>query len=106
MRLTQTATEVSINVAPSRDNRHCTYCTMEVSEDDFILDHPVPGIKGGTNIKTDLVTSCAASNQRKQDVDPIEVLLQNYRCKLIDQKEYLRFKDRIKPQLLDNDRNG
>lgn len=79
---------------------------MEVSEDDFILDHPVPVIKGGTNIKTDLVTSCAASNQRKQDVDPIEFLLQNYGSKLIDQKGYLRLKDRIEAQLLDNDRNG
>ena len=105
MRLTQTATEVPISAPPPRDNRRFTYCTIEVSEDDFVLDHLVPVIKGGRNRKTDLVTFCAASKQRKQDVDPIEFLLQNYRSKLLDQEENLRLKERIEAQWLDNDRN-
>jgi len=87
----------------TRDNRRCTYCTIDVSEDDFVLDHLVPVIKGGTNKKTNLVTSCAACNQRKKDGDPVEFLLQNYRNKLIDQQEYLRLKERIEAQLLEND---
>ncbi len=90
----------------ARDARRCAYCTIEVSEDDFVLDHLTPVIKGGTNRKTNLVTSCASCNRRKQDGDPVEFLLQNYRNKLIDQQEYLRLKERIDIQLADINENG
>lgn len=90
----------------NRDNRRCSYCTIDVSEEDFVLDHLVPIIKGGTNRKTNLVTSCTSCNQRKQDIDPVEFLLQNYRAKLIDQQEFLRLKEVIEAQLIDNNRNG
>jgi 5-methylcytosine-specific restriction endonuclease McrA len=83
----------------ARDNRRCAYCTIDVSEDDFVLDHLVPVSKGGTNRKTNLVTCCASCNQRKQDGDPVEFLLENYRAKLLTQPEYLKLKAHIEAQL-------
>ena len=90
----------------ARDNRRCTYCTIKVSEDDFVLDHLVPVSKGGTNRKTNLVTACASCNQRKGKEEPVDFLLQNYRSKLISQQEYLSFKERIETLLSECDAEG
>lgn len=90
----------------ARDNRSCTYCTIKVSEDDFVLDHLLPVSKGGTNRKTNLVTACASCNQRKGPVEPVDFLLQNYRSKLISQQEYLSLKDRIDVLLSECDAEG
>lgn len=72
-----------------RDERRCTYCLLEISEDSFVLDHLVPVSKGETNRKHNLVVSCESCNQRKQDQDPIDFLQSNYRDKLIRQDEFL-----------------
>jgi hypothetical protein len=78
-----------------RDNRKCVYCLIDVSDDSFFLDHITPVSKGGTNKKFNLVTSCYACNQRKQDEDAIQFLLSNYRNYLINQSEYLKQKEYI-----------
>lgn len=90
----------------SRDNQPCMYCTIKLTEDEFVLDHLIPIVKGGTNRKNNLVTSCDSCNQRKQENDPIEFLLRNYRNKLINQKEYMDLKQRIEEQLEKNIENG
>jgi len=76
-----------------RDKGKCVYCLIELSEDLFVLDHLIPLSKGGTNKKFNLVTSCEKCNQRKNNQEPIEFLLENYRSKLISQEEYLKQKD-------------
>jgi hypothetical protein len=78
-----------------RDKMKCIYCLVEVSEDSFVLDHIIPVSKGGTNRKSNLVTSCEGCNQRKQDEDAVQFLLANYRNKLINQSEYLAQKEYI-----------
>lgn len=78
-----------------RDHRKCVYCLVEVSEESYHLDHIIPVSKGGTNIKFNLVTSCEACNQRKQDEEVINFLQSNYRNQLIDQSEYLKQKEYI-----------
>lgn len=82
-------------VVLERDKRKCVYCLIEISEDTFVIDHLIPVSKGGTNRKFNLVASCEACNQRKQDQDPILFLKENYRNHLINQNEYLKQKDYI-----------
>lgn len=78
-----------------RDKRRCIYCLITVSEDSYVLDHITPVSKGGTNRKSNLVTSCEGCNQRKQDQDAIQFLLLNYRNQLISQNEYMEQKEYI-----------
>jgi len=82
-----------------RDNRKCVYCRIELDENSFMLDHIIPVSKGGTNKKFNLVTSCEKCNQRKQNQEPMQFLLVNYRNQLISQEEYLTQKEYIEKLL-------
>jgi len=82
-----------------RDNGHCVYCLIEITENSFMIDHLIPRSKGGTNIKNNLVASCAPCNERKADADAIEFLLSNYRSSLITQEEFLKQKTYIEALL-------
>lgn len=83
-----------------RDGRICAYCRLELSEDSFVLDHLIPIAKGGTSRRFNLVTSCQPCNERKQDQDPIQFLLSNYRSQLLSQQEFMGQKSYIE-ELLD-----
>ena len=78
-----------------RDNGHCVYCLIQIDENSFVVDHIIPMSKGGTNIKNNLVTSCASCNERKTDLDAVEFLLSNYRASLITQDEFIKQKSYI-----------
>jgi hypothetical protein len=78
-----------------RDNRKCVYCLLDLSEDSYVLDHLVPISKGGTNRRFNLVSACGGCNQRKQDQEPFQFLLLNYRNHLINQDEYIKQKEYI-----------
>jgi len=79
----------------SRDKNKCIYCLIDISEDNYCLDHLIPIVKGGSNKKHNLVSSCENCNQRKQDTDVFQFLLENYRSHLISQPEYLNQKNYI-----------
>ena len=78
-----------------RDKRKCIYCLIDVTEDSYFLDHLIPVTKGGTNRKFNLATSCEGCNQRKQDEDAVQFLLENYRGHFINQNEYLSQREYI-----------
>lgn len=82
-----------------RDNRACVYCTTELSEEAYVLDHLLPISKGGSNRKHNLVASCETCNSRKSSQEPIEFLRENYRQKLISQAEFLNGKDYLETLL-------
>ena len=85
----------------SRDNNKCIYCLIDISEDNYHLDHIIPISKGGTSSKFNLVSSCEGCNHRKTDEDVFEFLLSNYRNHLISQSEYLKQKKYIE-DLIEN----
>lgn len=87
-----------------RDKHRCVYCTAQVSEDTFVLDHVIPISKGGTNRRHNLVASCELCNQRRSDNDPILFLRENYRQQLISQEEFLRLKEYIEALLAEGNR--
>ena len=89
-----------------RDNHRCVYCTIEISEDTYVLDHLIPVSNGGTNRKSNLVASCQPCNQRKQDRDAIEFLLENYRNHLLSQQEYMQQKSYVEALLTEAKENG
>lgn len=46
----------------ARDGWRCAYC---LSDKDLTLDHLRPRAKGGSNVTTNLVTSCLSCNSRR-----------------------------------------
>lgn len=45
----------------------CVYCGIFLTKEILTIDHIVPLSKGGSNCKTNLVTSCQQCNCRKDD---------------------------------------
>jgi hypothetical protein len=82
-----------------RDGRRCFYCTIDLSEDTFVLDHVLAIVAGGTNRKSNLITACSECNRRKSEHGPIEFLLMNYRNQLLNQREFLSKREEIEARL-------
>lgn len=89
-----------------RDVRRCVYCTVEVSEDTFVLDHLVPITGGGTNRKFNLITACSDCNRRKGAKSPLDLLLENYRGHLLGQDEFITQKAYVERLLADAAKAG
>lgn len=87
-----------------RDCHTCVYCTAQLSEDNFVLDHLIPVSKGGSNRKHNLVIACEVCNRRRSDSDPIPFLRENYRQQLLTQDEFLRLKNYIENLLVEGER--
>lgn len=48
-----------------RDGGCCAYCGVALNQKTFSLDHVIPRSRGGTQIWTNVVTSCTNCNARK-----------------------------------------
>lgn len=79
-----------------RDNYKCSYCMKELNRDEFYIDHVFPRSKGGHNFRSNLLTACKSCNTKKNDQNPEDFLLGNYRSGLLLQDEYLQQRDKIK----------
>jgi len=49
-----------------KTNGYCWYCGDDIDIETFERDHVVPKIKGGANLKENLVPSCKSCNSSKQ----------------------------------------
>jgi len=78
-----------------REDYKCFYCLCELKRDNFYLDHLVPQTQGGTNYKSNLVTSCRTCNTKKNATDSESFLLNNYRQGLLTQQEYQIQKEKL-----------
>lgn len=50
-----------------RDRGRCKYCTDELSEESFTVDHVMPRSRGGSNRMSNLVACCKYCNKIKGD---------------------------------------
>lgn len=50
----------------------CYYCNAAVPPSELTMDHVVPLIRGGTSVKSNIVTACKACNNNKKHLLPIE----------------------------------
>ena len=78
-----------------RDQNKCQYCFKEINEKSFFADHIIPMSKGGTNFKSNLISSCHDCNNKKKDKEVFEFLIENYRLGFLTQQEYLKQKEYI-----------
>jgi len=53
----------------------CVYCGEELSMKTASIDHMIPKSKGGSDDDSNLVLSCKACNDAKQDLMPLEFIM-------------------------------
>jgi 5-methylcytosine-specific restriction endonuclease McrA len=56
----------------TRDQHTCQYCGTQPGQKHLTLDHVIPRSRGGLNVWENVVTACAACNQRKGNRTPRE----------------------------------
>ena len=85
-----------------RDKYACVYCTVALSEENFVLDHLVPVARGRTNRKHNLIAACEVCNRHRGESDPVQFLRENYRQQTLTQEEFLGQKDYVEALLEGN----
>ena len=54
----------------SEANGRCLYCGIKIELDEMHADHFIPLVKGGSNLRENIVCSCASCNLSKHDKMP------------------------------------
>lgn len=60
----------------ARDQYCCQYCGIQPGKNHLTVDHVIPRSKGGLTVWDNIVTACAACNQRKGNRTPHEAGMQ------------------------------
>ena len=60
----------------ARDQQMCQYCGTQPGKNYLTVDHVIPRSKGGLSVWDNVVTACAACNQRKGNRTPHEANMQ------------------------------
>ncbi|PJZ86430.1 hypothetical protein CH364_09790 [Leptospira harrisiae] len=70
-----------------RENNQCFYCFRKINLDNYVLDHVLPQVSGGSNSYKNIVASCHECNSKKSGKTGDDYVRDLYRSGLLSSKE-------------------